>query len=112
MGRDCLDFRQPVDWVITNPPWSAVAYRRVASHCFEIAESVVFLVRLDVAVGTYARLADAARHGQGLRQLILCSWAQAGFAPRGTTLVVAQWERGWRGPTTWLDRIVTPGPLG
>src|SRR6266550_4355561 len=59
LGRDCVDYPGPVDWIITNPPWSGKAYRKVARHSFSISMNVVFLIRLDLAIGTYARLNDA-----------------------------------------------------
>src|ERR1700735_2284509 len=36
-GRDFLKWRKPVDWIITNPPWSAAVYRPIARHAYEIA---------------------------------------------------------------------------
>ena len=55
-GRDFLtwEFGRPVDWCITNPPFSD-AYADIAARAFSISENVAFLVKLPVAIGTYAR---------------------------------------------------------
>lgn len=102
-GKNCLDFNEKVDWAITNPPYSAKAYREVSSHCFNIAENVVLLTRVDVAIGTFARINDAKSQKHYLKELILCDYKDAGFAPRGFTLGVFHWERGWNGGTKWSD---------
>jgi hypothetical protein len=39
---------------MTNPAWSKKLYRAISQHTFEIADNVVFLVRLNTAIGTYA----------------------------------------------------------
>src|ERR1035437_4155021 len=85
-GIDCVSITNKVQWSITNPPYSAKAYRKVASHCFDISDNVVFLVRLDVALGTYARLNDAKNHGHGLKEIVVCKYIDAGFAARGFVL--------------------------
>jgi hypothetical protein len=40
-GRDFFDYKEKVDWIITNPPYSK--YRDFLRHSFEIADNVVFL---------------------------------------------------------------------
>lgn len=39
-GRDFLDWQQPVDWVMTNPPWSRL--RDFSRHAMRIAQNVVW----------------------------------------------------------------------
>src|SRR6266481_8828150 len=51
-GQDFLNWKTPVDWIITNPPWETELYRAIAQHAFELATNVVFLVRLTLAIGT------------------------------------------------------------
>ena len=92
-GIDCIDQFVPVEWSITNPPYSAKAYRKVARHCFKISNNVVFLVRLDVALGTYARLDDAKLNGHKLKEIIVCNYKDAGFAQRGFVLGILHWNK-------------------
>ena len=102
-GEDCIDFHKEVDWTITNPPWSAKAYRKVSGHCFKISKNVVLLTRLDVALGTYARLNDAKDNGHGLKEIVVCKYKEAGFNDRGFALGAFHWEKGYQGGTTWTD---------
>jgi Domain of unknown function (DUF6538) len=100
-GRDFLSFPGPVDWCITNPPWSAKHYRPIARHAFEISTNVVFLARLYNALGTTARQKDYLERGHSLKEVIGVRWADAGFEPEGFALAVFHWRRGWAGGTKW-----------
>jgi hypothetical protein len=103
-GRDFLtyEFGRPVDWVITNPPFSA-AYAAIAARAFRIAQNVAFLVKLNVALGTYARHRAWREAGHGLREIVFIPWAQAEFttehgrekAAEGFCLALLYWSRGW-----------------
>ena len=41
-GRDFFAFHEPVDWIVSNPPYSD--FHRWLVHAFEISENVVYLV--------------------------------------------------------------------
>src|ERR1051325_3117167 len=114
--RDFLtyDFGRRVDWLITNPPFSA-AYVDIAARAFAVAEHVVFLVKLNVALGTYARHRAWREAGHGLKEIIYIPWADAGFvteddaekSPEGFVLAALHWQRGWKGDvqqTYWTDQ--------
>lgn len=111
-GRDFLtwEFDRPVDWCITNPPFSD-AYADIAARAFSIFENVAFLVKLPVAIGTYARHRAWRKAGHGLREIIYLPWADAEFvteddaekAPEGFVLAVVWWQRGWRGDVRHTD---------
>lgn len=102
-GIDCVDIPGPVNWCFTNPPFSAKAYRKVAQHCAKISDNVVFLCRLDVSIGTYARLRDFTSQGHALKELIICKYEDAGFASRGFILGIFHWQKDYVGGTTWTD---------
>ncbi len=40
-GKDFMDWKEKVDWIITNPPYSK--YLDFLRHSFEVADNVVFL---------------------------------------------------------------------
>ena len=118
-GRDfrTWEFDRPVNWCITNPPFSD-AYVDIASRAFSISDNVVFLVKLPVAIGTYARHRAWREAGHGLREIIYLPWADAEFltednaekAPEGFVLAVVWWQRGWQGEvrhTYWTSAIET-----
>ena len=102
-GKDCIDVAGPVQWSITNPPFSAKAYRKVAQHCAKISDNVVFLVRLDVALGVNARIRDFTKQGHALKEIITCRYEDAGFAARGFTLTVMHWQKNHTGGTKWTE---------
>ena len=94
-GRDFLDWTQPVDWVMTNPPWSKL--RDFTRHAMKVAPNIVWLAPL-TNLTTKARLRDMDEAGFGIAELVLLDtpkeWPQSGFQ------LVAAWlrkghEGGW-----------------
>ena len=80
--RDCKDFEPPetgVQWVISNPPFSSDAYKTVANCSFKYSDNVVFLVRLDTALGTTKRHNMYLEHNLSLKEIIPVRWDTAGF---------------------------------
>jgi hypothetical protein len=100
-GIDCISIIEPIQWSITNPPFSAKAYRKVAQHCAKISDNVIFLVRLDVALGVGARIKDFTKEKLALKEIIVCRYEDAGFAARGFTLGVFHWQKNYVGDTKW-----------
>ena len=100
-GRDFLRYKRKVDWIITNPPWSSGTYGPISRHAFEIAENVVFLVRLQNALSTYGRHVDFLKSRHRLKEIVLIDWDDAGFPTEGFALAVLHWQRGHQGGTTW-----------
>ena len=87
-GRDFLDWREPVDWVMTNPTWSRL--RDFSRHAMRIAPNIVWLAPL-TNLTTKARLRDLDEAGFGIAELVLIDtpkgWPQSGFQ------LVAAWLR-------------------
>ncbi len=87
-GRDFFDWRQPVDWVMTNPPWSRL--REFTLHAMRIAPNIVWLAPL-TNLTTRARLRDLDEAGFGIAELVRIDtpqdWPQSGFQ------LVAAWLR-------------------
>ena len=87
-NRDFLDWQQPVDWVMTNPPWSRL--RDFTRHAMRIASNIVWLAPL-TNLTTKARLRDLDETGFGIAELVLIDtpkdWPQSGFQ------LVAAWLR-------------------
>jgi transcriptional regulator with XRE-family HTH domain len=93
-GRDFMRWQVPVDWIVTNPPWSK--FRSFLDHSMNVAENVVFLAALN-HYGTKARLADIRRHGFGMRSILFVPTPQ-GFPHSGLQLCAVWLQRGWQGP--------------
>lgn len=112
-GRDFLDWKTPATWGMTNPAWSAEAYRPIARHAYELCENIVFLARWHTATATYARHHDWINAGHGWRETIYIPWADAKFIDKhgdekaeGFILAAFWWQRGWTGgmqETYWTN---------
>jgi hypothetical protein len=114
-GRNFLDWTTRATWGITNPPWSAEAYRPIARHAYELCDNVIFLARWHTATSTYARHRDWIEAGHGWRETVYIPWADAKFIDKhgeekaeGFILAAFWWSRGWTGGMTstyWTDDI-------
>lgn len=94
-GRDFFEFKESVDWVITNPPWSVI--RQFMEHAMDISNNVVFLITANHAM-TKARVNVALDKGFGIRGILHMPtppkpWPQSGFQ-----LSAIWWMRGYVGP--------------
>ena len=92
-GRDFLDWTRPVDWIVTNPPWSEL--RAFLRHSLAVADNVVFLAPL-THFTTRSRIALICDAGFGLRRLLLvptpAEWPASGFQLAAVWLM-----KGWTG---------------
>lgn len=101
-GLDFLEWQRPVDWIITNPPWSRL--RDFTRHAMTVAKNIVWLAPM-VNMTTKARLRDLDEFGFGIAELLLIdtpkSWPQSGFQ-----LAAVHLQKGHRG--AWqASRLVT-----
>lgn len=81
-GVDFFDHSEPVDWIITNPPWSK--FRQYIRHAMTLAPNVVFVGTVAHFV-LKARLRDMAEADFGLDILLFDQppkpWPGSGFQP-------------------------------
>lgn len=66
-GRNFFDYKNQVDWIITNPPFSQ--FRSFLKHSMEISNNVVFLSLIN-AFFMKARLRDIKDAGFGFKSII------------------------------------------
>lgn len=111
-GRDFLEYDEPVDWIITNPPWRFFADFLI--HSLTLAQNIAFLVTVN-HWWTKRRVREVVDAGFGYRRLILTSWPRE-FQPTGFQLGVMHLKRGhsgalqvddWREATSEPDRQQT-----
>jgi hypothetical protein len=95
-GRDFFAWTQPVDWIITNPPWSQI--RNFLRHAMTLADHVVFLLTIN-HLWTKARLRDVREAGFGLREIVLVDMPDT-FPQSGFQLGAVHLTRGHTGPIT------------
>lgn len=92
-GSDFLEWSQPVDWVVTNPPWSII--RSFSLHAMALATNIVWVAPI-TNLATKARLRDLDHHGFGIAELAFLEtpkgWPQSGFQ-----LCAAHIKKGYRG---------------
>lgn len=100
-GTDFFQWQEPVDWIVTNPPWSQ--FRAFLRHSMEVADNIVFLSLLN-AWFMRARVQDMRTAGFGLVEALMLDtpprpWPQTGFQ-----LAAVHARRGHSGPMTfsWL----------
>ncbi len=92
-GRDFLQHTTPVDWIITNPPWSRI--REFLVHSFALASDVAFLMTVNHA-WTKARLREMRQRNFGLRQIVLVP-TPSSFPLTGFQLGMVHYQRAWQG---------------
>lgn len=98
-GRDFLNWRVPVEWIVTNPPWSK--FREFLVHGMNVAENIVFLAAFN-HYGTKARQADIRRNGFGMRSVLFVPTPRS-FPQSGLQLCAVWLQKGWTGPCEMED---------
>lgn len=98
-GLDFFDWHEPVDWIISNPPWSQ--FRAFNVHAMGLAKNIVWIIPL-VHFSGKARVRDVREFGFGFRQIVLLDtprdWPQGGYQ-----LAAFHLKHGYAGPTCTLD---------
>lgn len=90
-GRDFFAWRDPVDWIITNPPWSRT--REFLRYALTVADNIVFLVPARNIFGGYGTVREC--HGWGAMAAI--RWYGTGNTlnfPMGNAIAALHWKRG------------------
>jgi hypothetical protein len=105
-GRDFYDWKQKVDWIVTNPPWSQI--RRFLQHSMMLAENVVFLVTVN-HLWTKARIRDIGEFGFGIKEICLVEMPKA-FPQSGFQLGAIHLARNWANKITLTDLSIQQGP--
>jgi hypothetical protein len=91
-GKDFFNWQEPMDWIITNPPYSK--YYDFLKHSFEIADNVVFLQFIN-AFFMRKRVRLSIEKGFYIADIWYCDtppkpWPQTGFQ-----VGCIYWKRRW-----------------
>jgi hypothetical protein len=97
-GRDFYDWKEPVHWIISNPPWSKI--RPFLRHAMSVADNVVFLVTL-THLDTRARDREIEAAGFGRKEALIVPNPPPPWPASGFMLVAYHLQRGWRGGLTF-----------
>ena len=92
-GVDFFEYKDKVDWIITNPPYSI--FDKVLPKCLEVADNILLVIPVNKLVSSMPRLADVRRAGFAIRQLhYLGSGRQLKF-PFGFPVACVWIQKGW-----------------
>lgn len=94
-GHDFFDFATPVDWIVTNPPWSKM--RSFINHAMGLTSNIVFLSLFNHFV-TRARYKDIQDAGFGLKEALLVPTPKKPWPQSGFQLTAMHVQRHWEGP--------------
>ena len=94
-GKDFFEYKEHVDWIISNPPYSI--YDEVMNHSFEIADNIVYLVPLNKIVSSLGRVKKIQEFG-GVPFIYIIGASRCGF-PFGFPCCAIYVKRGYTGET-------------
>lgn len=97
-GRDFFAWRDPVNWIITNPPYSKT--RPCFRHAATLADHVVFLVPLRNVFSGFGFIEEIMSYG-GIAEIRLYGTGGSVGFPMGNAIGAMHFSRGWKGSTTW-----------
>ena len=92
-GRDFFDWREPVDWIVSNPPYSI--YLDWMRHSFEVAENIVYLVPLYKALHSSTLLSETFEWGGIVEIVHIGTGRDVGF-DFGFAAGAVHYKRGYR----------------
>ncbi len=95
-GRDFFDWTEPVDDIVSNPPWSSFA--RVLAHALQIARHRVALVATVNHFWTRHRRALVRKAGFGMERIVEFDAPREWGAPTGFQLGMIVLTKGYTGP--------------
>ncbi len=99
-GKNFFHFKKPVDWILTNPPFSNLT--DIMSHAFSIAQRTVFLVPLSKIYSSTPRMRLVHNVAGIHRQLYLGSGRDIGF-DIGFPFAAMEFVKGYHGPIHDID---------
>jgi len=95
-GRDFLNWNEPVDWLVSNPPYST--FWDFLAHSMKVAENIVYLIPLHKIWSGHRYLEAITEYG-GIREtLIIGTGTSIGF-PVGLSVGAVHLKRGYKGET-------------
>lgn len=97
-GRDFFDWRDPVDWTVSNPPYSLT--RQWFKHSYTIAEHILYLVPLRNVFSGFGFIREINDYGGIVEIRLYGTGGSVGF-PMGNAIGALHIARGYNGPQAW-----------
>lgn len=95
-GRDFYAWRQPVDWIVSNPPYSDFA--NFLRHSLTLAPDVVYLIPLNKVFNSDRLLRDVLAWG-GIKEILSMGRGAAMGFPLGYAVGAVHFAQWWQGGT-------------
>ena len=95
-GRDFFEYHEPVDWIVSNPPYSI--FSQFLRHSFTIARNVVFLIPVNKIYNSDRMMREIWEWGGVPEIYVIGPGAALGF-PIGFCIGAVHFQRGYRGST-------------
>ncbi len=101
-GRDFYNWREPVDWIVSNPPYSVFA--DFLRHSFTVAENIVYLIPVNKAFNSQRMMREIWAWGGVETCLVVGTGAQLFCPPRkgggalGYCIGAMHFRKNYQGP--------------
>ncbi len=95
-GRDFYDWREPVDWIVSNPPYSVFA--DFLRHSLNVAENIVYLIPVNKIFNSDRMMREIWSWG-GVPEIYTVAGGGALGFPIGFCIGAVHFKRGYRGDT-------------
>ena len=105
-GRDFFAWTEPVDWIVSNPPYSI--FSEWLTHSLRLAHDIVYLIPLAKVFNSEPRLKEIMRVGGIVETRHYGSGTECGF-PFGFPCGAVHMRVGYRGPMDWTFYIPNAG---
>jgi hypothetical protein len=95
-GRDFYDWREPVDWIVSNPPYSVFA--DFLRHSLTVAENIVYLIPVNKIFNSDRMMREIWTWG-GVPEIYTVAGGGALGFPIGFAIGAVHFRRAYRGET-------------
>lgn len=95
-GKDFYQWQEPVDWLVSNPPYSQT--REWLRHSYRIAENILYLIPFRNMTSGYGLLTELRQYGWLKHVRIYGTGGLLNF-PMGNAIAAFHIARGYRGAT-------------
>jgi hypothetical protein len=95
-GKDFFLWREPVDWIVGNPPYSTAIFLRWLRHSFALSADVVYILPTKKVFQSFSVMDLVSAYG-GIRSILAYGRAgDVGF-PFGFSIAAFHFSRNWKG---------------
>jgi hypothetical protein len=106
-GRDFFAWKTPVDWIVSNPPYSI--FFDWLRHSFALADDIVYLIPLH-KIFSGEKYMEAIFQFGGVKEIMYLGSARIANFPVGFSIGAVHFRRGYRGETK-LWRLSSPNSV-